>query len=112
MLFLIIYVNIMSVFRNFKPHCSCMPHRILVDSVKDITDDRGVLHYVRVKQDVSEGNVPAPSEYKLETLLSAGIPLNAVSSLLVDNVPSDAQVNAIVDKVLPEETSEENSLSE
>ena len=98
----------MSVFRNFKPHANCMPHKILVDSVKDITDDRGVSHYVKVKSDVSEASVPAPSEYKLETLLSAGIPLNAVSSLLVDSVPSDAQVDAIVSKVVPEEEQDSN----
>lgn len=91
----------MSVFRNFKPHRACLPRRIYVDSVKDITDDRGVSHYVRVKQDVSEGSLPAPSEYKLETLLSAGIPLNAVSSLLVDSAPSDAQVDVIVNKFVP-----------
>jgi hypothetical protein len=98
----IIYVN-MSVFRNFKPHLACLPRKIYVDSVKDITDDRGVSHYVSVKHDVSEGSIPAPSEYKLETLLSAGIPLNAVSSLLVDSAPSDAQVDAIVNKVVPED---------
>lgn len=85
-----------------------MPRKIFVDSVKDITDDRGVTHYVRVKQDVSDGSVPAPSEYKLETLLSAGIPLNAVSSLLVDSAPSDAQVDAIVNNVVPEEVQETN----
>lgn len=106
MRFLIIFVN-MSVFRNFKPHTSCMPHKILVDSVKDIVDDKGISHYVKIKADVSEGSLPAPSEYKLETLLSAGIPLNVVSSLILDSKPSDAQVNAIVDKVLPEETPEE-----
>lgn len=98
----------MSVFRNFKPHCSCFPRKIFVDSVKDITDDRGVSHYVRVKQDVSEGSVPAPSEYKLETLLSAGIPLNAVSTLLVDSAPSEAQVDAIVNKVVPEKVQDSN----
>lgn len=98
----------MSVFRNFKPHLACLPRKIFVDSVKDITDDRGVSHYVRVKQDVSEGSIPAPSEYKLETLLFAGIPINAVSSLLVDSVPSDAQVDAIVNKVVPEQDQETN----
>lgn len=107
MRFQIIYVN-MSVFRNFKPHGFCIPHKIFVDSVNDITDDRGVSHYVRVKLDVSEGSIPAPSEYKLETLLSAGIPINAVSSLLVDSVPSDAQVDAIVNKVVPEKEQETN----
>lgn len=85
-----------------------MPCKIFVDSVKDITDDRGVTHYVCVKQDVSEGSIPAPSEYKLETLLSAGIPLNAVSTLLVDSAPSDAQVDAIVNKVVPEKVQETN----
>lgn len=98
----------MSVFRNFKPHRACLPRKIYVDSVKDITDDRGVSHYVRVKQDVSEGSLPAPSEYKLEILLSAGIPLNAVSSLLVDSAPSDAQVDAIVNKFVPEKEHETN----
>lgn len=98
----------MSVFRNFKPHSSCLPRKIFVDSVKDITDDRGVSHYVRVKQDVSVGSVPPPSEYKLEFLLSAGIPLNAVSSLLVDSAPSDAQVDSIVNKVVPEQEQETN----
>lgn len=98
----------MSVFRNFKPHRACLPRRIYVDSVKDITDDRGVSHYVRVKQDVSEGSLPAPSEYKLETLLSAGIPLNAVSSLLVDSAPSDAQVDVIVNEVVPESEQDTN----
>lgn len=98
----------MSVFRNFKPHRSCLPRKIFVYSVKDITDDRGVSHYVRVKQDVSEGLIPAPSEYKLETLLSAGIPLNVVSSLLVDSSPSDSQVDAIVNKVVPEKEQEPN----
>lgn len=98
----------MSVFRNFKPLYSCLPRKIFVDSVKDITDDRGVSHYVRFIQDVSEGSVPPPSEYKLETLLSAGIPLNAVSSLLIDSAPSDAQVDAIVNKVVPEQEQETN----
>lgn len=98
----------MSVFRNFKPHRACLPRKIFVDSVKEITDDRGVSHYVRVKQDVSDGSIPAPSEYKLETLLSAGIPLNAVSSLLVDSAPSDAQVDAIVNKVVPVKEQETN----
>lgn len=98
----------MSVFRNFKPHRACLPCKIFIDSVKDITDDRGVSHYVRVKQDVSEGSLPSPSEYKLETLLSAGIPLNAVSSLLVDSAPSDAQVDVIVNKVVPEKEQETN----
>lgn len=107
MRFQIIYVN-MSVFRNFKPHRACLPRKIFVDSVKDIIDDRGVSHYVRVKQDVSDGSIPAPSEYKLETLLSAGIPLNVVSSLLVDSAPSDAQVDAIVNKVVPEIVQETN----
>lgn len=107
MRFQIIYVD-MSVFRNFKPRLFCLPCKIFVDSVKDIIDDRGVTHYVRDKQDVSEGSIPAPSEYKLETLLSAGIPLNAVSSLLVDSSPSDAQVDAIVNKVVPEKEQETN----
>lgn len=98
----------MSVFRNFKPHCACLPRKIFVDSVKDITDDRGVSHYVHEKQDVSEGSVPAPSDYKLETLLSAGIPLNAVNSLLVDSVPSDVQVDAIVNKFVPDQEQETN----
>lgn len=98
----------MSVFRNFKPHCACLPRKIFVDSVKDITDDKGVSHYVCVKQDVSECSIPAPSEYKLETLLSAGIPLNAVSSLLVDSAPSDLQVDAIVNKVVPEPKQDTN----
>lgn len=98
----------MSVFRNFKPHRACLPCKIFIDSVQDITDDRGVSHYVRVKQDVSEGSLPSPSEYKLETLLSAGIPLNAVSSLLVDSAPSDAQVDVIVNKVVPEKEQETN----
>lgn len=98
----------MSVFRNFKPHAACLPRKIYVDSVKDITDDRGVSHYVRVKQDVSEGSLPAPSEYKLETLLSAGIPLNAVSSLLVDSAPSDVQVDAIVNKFVPDKGQDSN----
>lgn len=98
----------MSVFRNFKPHRACLPRKIYVDSVKDITDDRGVSHYVRVKQDVSVGSLPAPSEYKLETLLSAGIPLNAVSSLLVDSAPSDAQVDVIVNKVVSESDQDSN----
>lgn len=98
----------MSVFRNFKPHRACLPRKIYVDSVKDIIDDRGVSHYVCVKQDVSECSLPAPSEYKLETLLSAGIPLNAVSSLLVDSTPTDAQVDAIVNKVVPAKEQETN----
>lgn len=98
----------MSVFRNFKPHRACLPRKIFVDTVNDIIDDRGVSHYVCVKKDVSESSIPAPSEYKLETLLSAGIPLNAVSSLLVDSSPSDAQVDAIVNKVVPENEQEIN----
>lgn len=98
----------MSVFRNFIPHRACLPRKIYVDSVKDITDDRGVSHYVRVKQDVSDCSLPAPSEYKLETLLSAGIPLNSVSSLLVDSAPSDAQVDVIVNKVVSESEQDSN----
>lgn len=43
--------------------------------------------------------VPSPSEYSLEKLLAAGVPLNSVNPTVLDSEPTSEQVSHIVDSL-------------
>lgn len=46
-----------------------------------------------------ENNVPSPDEYRLSDLLAAGVPLHPVSANILDNSPSESEVNSFLDKL-------------
>lgn len=100
MRFLIIYVSFMSVFRNFHPSIGVVPHEVFSNEVTSLVDSKGVQRYVMEKRSASALTVPSPSEYNLEMLLRAGVPLTAVNPLVVDNVPSSDVVAANVEKII------------
>lgn len=84
-----------SGFRSAK----CEPVK---DVVQRITvDDAGVRHVSFVNVDNVEvtSKIPKPADYSLENLLKAGVPLKPVDSRILSERPSDAQVEAVLDKV-------------
>ena len=70
-------------------------HRVLYNFVKD-----GVTYSRLVSVPVDGSKIPNPSEYLLHDLLESGIPLNVVSSQIVENVPSSEQVDKIVNNIV------------
>lgn len=70
-------------------------HRVLHNFVKD-----GVTYSRLVSVPVDGSKIPNPSDYLLHDLLEAGVPLNVVSSQIVDNVPSSEQVDKIVNNIV------------
>lgn len=106
MRFLIIYVN-MSVFRHsFHRKSIIVPSPILEKVMTEIVDNKGVSRYVLEDKDSSVASIPKPSEYTLELLLASGIPLNTVSSVVVDNVPSSSVVEQQVNNILNSDNNE------
>lgn len=91
----------MSVFRrSFKGSKLSCPSSIVVNDVSNIVDDDGVQRYVSVSKLASDISIPRPSEYKLETLLAAGVPLQRVSSFVVGSEPTNEQIVSAVDSVV------------
>lgn len=104
----------MSVFRNsfVRFGRSIVPHPIREKMFVPIVDKAGVDRFVLETQDVSCLSIPKPSEYTLEMLLAAGVPLNEVNPLVVDTVPTDVQISQNVDKVLNSVSSNNNEVNE
>lgn len=104
----------MSVFRNsfVRFGRSIVPHPIREKMFVPIVDKAGVDRFVLETQDVSCFSIPKPSEYNLEMLLAAGVPLNEVNPLVVDTVPTDVQISQNVNKVLNDVPSNNNEVNE
>lgn len=81
---------------------SCM-----TESVNDVVqrlqaDSSGVERVSFVAVDNADvcSKIPSPSDYSLENLLRAGVPLKQVNASILDgDVPSDEQISKIVDSL-------------
>lgn len=93
---------------------SC-PTEVVQDVVPRLNaDDSGVEHVFFVAVDNADvcSKIPSPSDYSLENLLRAGVPLKQVNSSILDgDVPSDEQISKIVDS-LPDSKDSVESLND
>lgn len=57
-------------------------------------NDNGVeiVRFVSQPVSVSAANIPSCDEYKLSDLLDAGVPLNSVPTDILDESPTDSQI--------------------
>lgn len=87
------------MFRHRPLHRSVVPYKVLEQVEKINVDENGVSHSSFVSQDVcvSADTVPRPSDYRLEDLLAAGVPLQPVNCKLLDSpLSSDGAAAQIV----------------
>ena len=86
------------MFRNrrFKIHHP-VPSNIMVRVEKSTVTKDGIKVSSLVTVPVSEEHepIPSPSDYKLSELLQAGVSLTPVNAAVIDNGPSDEQVNKL-----------------
>lgn len=87
------------MFKNRKLCCHLSRPRQVTECVLKPYIDNGVTRYHVVTQPVDGSSIPDPSNYRLHDLLDAGVPLNRVSSEVVDSVPSSDQLEHIVDSI-------------
>lgn len=81
--------------------CPPVPREFHVPILQDYFDDNGVKysHVVFVPAYTVGSNLPSVEDYKLSALLRAGVPLDVVSSNVLDSAPSEADASAILDKL-------------
>ena len=81
--------------------CPPSPKEFVVPVTKDIVDEDGTRYSEVVEVNASSigSNLPNTEDYKLSALLRAGVPLNFVSSDVLDNGPSEAEASAILDSL-------------
>lgn len=93
---------------------SCITEVVLDVVPRLNADDSGVEHVSFVAVDNADvcSKIPSPSDYSLENLLRAGVPLKQVNSSILDgDVPSDEQISKIVDS-LPDNKDSVESLND
>lgn len=56
-------------------------------------------HVVNVPSSSVGHDLPNIEDYQLSSLLAAGVPLNPVSSNVLDNAPSEAEANVFLDSL-------------
>lgn len=90
----------MSFRHSFKGSYLAPPRSISVEQLSSIVDVNGVSRMVinTVPAD-SVAVVPSPKEYRLEVLLASGIPLNILPTEIVESIPSDKQIDNIVNNL-------------
>lgn len=81
--------------------CSPSPKEFTVPVTKDFYSEDGMRcsHVVEVNASSIGDNLPNIEDYKLSALLRAGVPLDVVPTNVLDNVPSEADASAILDKL-------------
>lgn len=94
------------MFRHRKiAHSHPTPRRVYHTVLKQ-TVENGVTYSRPVRVPVDGSHIPDPSEYRLEDLIASGIPLNAVSPLVVGSTPTSDQLENIVNKVVESDKTE------
>lgn len=90
------------MFRHRLLHRSVVPYKVLEQVEKINVDENGVSHSSFVSQDVSVSadTVPCPSDYRLEDLLAAGVPLQPVNCQLLDSPLSPDAAAFQIDKFI------------
>lgn len=103
------------MFRNrkFKVN-TCHPSSISVRVVKSSVTSDGVEVCSVVNVPVSEehGAIPSPIDYKLSDLLASGVPLTQLDSAIIDNGPSEEQVEQLNSALDKDSSNVESSNSE
>lgn len=81
--------------------CPPSPKEFVVPVTKDIVAEDGTRYSEVVEVNASSigSNLPNTEDYKLSALLRAGVPLNFLSSNVLDNGPSEAEASAILDSL-------------
>lgn len=84
-------------FRKNKP-VRVVPRSVVDDVMQQHVDENGTVMVTYVKKQNSEiaKTLPAYSEYQLDKLLAANVPLHTVSSNILDTVPSDETIESVV----------------
>lgn len=73
--------------------------QVVKDIVKTFIVDDGVekVSFVAVDNSEVTSKIPSADEYSLQNLLRAGVPIKQVNAAVLDFVPSEAQINNIVE---------------
>lgn len=81
--------------------CPPSPKEFVVPVTKDFISDDGTRcsEVVEVNASSIGSDLPNMEDYKLSSLLRAGVPLNFVSPNILDNGPSEAEASAILDSL-------------
>lgn len=99
------------MFRKNLPKYVGVPRETIYDvSMSQSYDKDGVLRPSQKVVDASEPTLPTTQEYTLEKLLAAGVPLSVVDcSNLLAFVPTESQINDLVDKATASVSSDNNN---
>lgn len=88
------------MFRNHLPRCkSFVPRQVLTLETSSSYDDDGVLRVTEKLVDASNQCPISTEDYTLSQLLAAGVSLQVLPSVM-DTVPTEAQINNIVDNLI------------
>lgn len=81
--------------------CPPSPKDFNVPVTKDFVADDGTRYSEVVEVPASSigSDLPHTADYKLSSLLRAGVPLDVVPSNVLDNGPSEAEASAILDSL-------------
>ena len=87
--------------RSYGRLCPTSPVTDVVQTVKLDKDGVERVAFVHRPNDVVTKSIPKPSEYSLENLLAAGVPLTPVNASILDSEtsPSEQQIEKIVDSL-------------
>lgn len=81
--------------------CPPSPKEFFVPVLQDYLSEDGtrLCHVVEVNASTIGSNLPNIKDYKLSSLLRAGVPLDVVPSTVLDAAPSEAEASAILDNL-------------
>lgn len=79
--------------------CPPTPKEFTIPVLQDYFENDGTKcsHVLDVPSNTVGSDLPNIEDYKLSSLLAAGVPLNPVSPNVLDNGPSEAEANAFLD---------------
>ena len=89
------------MFRNRKNKVlQCIPKEVYDTVPKStIIDNTEHISFVKVPNSEVQATLPKYSDYQLSKLLEANIPLQEVRSTILENVPSNSDIETIVSNV-------------
>lgn len=90
--------------------CPPSPKEFSVPVLQDIFSEDGtrLCHVVEVNSSTIGSNLPHIQDYKLSSLLRAGVPLDFVSSTVLDAAPSESEASALLDNLSSSNPSNNN----
>lgn len=79
-------------FANPQPIFDVVEHHEVVNGVE-------VVHYIEQPTSVVSDAMPLSEDYKLSSLLAAGVPLNVVPTEILSNTPTSSQIEQFSQKL-------------